>query len=82
MLQPRKRKSSADRKAEIVDTAIRLAAEIGPDRVTTQHLADAVEGGGADAVLAAGIFHFGECTIREVKELFQRRGIPVRPPSG
>jgi AcrR family transcriptional regulator len=42
MLQPRKRKSSADRKAEIVDTAIRLAAEIGPDRVTTQHLADAV----------------------------------------
>ena len=47
-----------------------------------EHLADAVEGGGADAVLAAGIFHFGECTIREVKELFQRRGIPVRPPSG
>ena len=42
MSQPRKRKSSADRKAEIVDTAIRLSAEIGPDRVTTQHLADAV----------------------------------------
>jgi cyclase len=47
-----------------------------------EHLADAVERGGADAVLAAGIFHFGECTIREVKELFQQRGIPVRPPSG
>jgi cyclase len=45
------------------------------------HLADAVEQGGADAVLAAGIFHFGQCTIREVKELFHRRGIPVRPPS-
>jgi AcrR family transcriptional regulator len=42
MSQPRKRKTSADRKAEIVDTAIRLSAEIGPDRVTTQHLADAV----------------------------------------
>jgi len=43
------------------------------------HLADAVTIGGADAALAAGIFHFGECTIREVKELFARRGIPVRP---
>ena len=47
-----------------------------------EHMADAVERGGAEAVLAAGIFHFGECTIREVKELFQRRSIPVRPPSG
>jgi AcrR family transcriptional regulator len=36
------RKSSADRKAEIVQTAIRLAGEYGPDRVTTQLLADAV----------------------------------------
>jgi cyclase len=44
-----------------------------------EHLADAIERGGADAALAAGIFHFGECTIRQVKELFQRRGIPVRP---
>ena len=45
-----------------------------------EHLADVIEHGGADAALAAGIFHFGECTIREVKELFLRRGIPVRPP--
>jgi cyclase len=44
-----------------------------------EHLADAIQCGGADAVLAAGIFHFGECTIREVKELFHTRGIPVRP---
>lgn len=42
MTEPRKRKSAAVRRAEIVDTAIRLSAEIGPDRVTTQHLADAV----------------------------------------
>jgi imidazole glycerol-phosphate synthase subunit HisF len=47
-----------------------------------EHLADAIERGGADAALAAGIFHFGECTIREVKELFQQRGIPVRPVPG
>lgn len=38
----RRRKSAADRKAEIVDTVIDLAADIGPDRVTTQHLADRV----------------------------------------
>lgn len=38
----RQRKSAADRRAEIVSTAIRLSADIGPDRVTTQHLADAV----------------------------------------
>lgn len=42
MAETRKRKSAADRKAEIVETAIRLAADIGPDRVTTQHLADEV----------------------------------------
>ena len=45
-----------------------------------EDLADAVQRGGADAALAAGIFHFGQCTIREVKELFHARGIPVRPP--
>lgn len=46
-----------------------------------EHLADAILLGGADAALAAGIFHFGECTIRDVKELFSQRGIPVRPVS-
>ncbi|MFM8891880.1 MAG: imidazole glycerol phosphate synthase subunit HisF, partial [Planctomycetia bacterium] len=46
-----------------------------------EHLAVAIELGRADAALAAGIFHFGECTIRDVKELFMRRGIPVRPVS-
>ncbi|MFM7108654.1 MAG: imidazole glycerol phosphate synthase subunit HisF [Planctomycetaceae bacterium] len=44
-----------------------------------EHLADAVTIGGADAALAAGIFHFGECTIGDVKRLFAARGIPVRP---
>jgi len=47
-----------------------------------EHMADAVEHGRADAALAAGIFHFGQCTISEVKELFRRRGIPVRPAPG
>ncbi|HXI36902.1 MAG TPA: imidazole glycerol phosphate synthase subunit HisF [Burkholderiales bacterium] len=34
--------------------------------------------GGADAVLAASVFHFGELTIRQVKEHMQSRGIEVR----
>lgn len=42
MTKPRKRKSASDRKAEIVQTAIRLAANYGPDRITTQHLADEI----------------------------------------
>ncbi len=38
----RRRKPAAERKAQIVDEAMRLAAELGPDRMTTQKLADAV----------------------------------------
>jgi cyclase len=43
-----------------------------------EHLADAITKGGADAALAASIFHYGEYTIHETKELMRRRGIPVR----
>ena len=43
-----------------------------------QHLADGVQKGGADAVLAASIFHFGEYTVRQCKELMFDRGIEVR----
>jgi cyclase len=43
-----------------------------------EHLADAILVGGADAALAASIFHYGEYTIRETKRLMQDRGIPVR----
>jgi cyclase len=42
------------------------------------HLADGVTQGRADAVLAASIFHFGEHTVREAKELMRARGIEVR----
>jgi imidazole glycerol-phosphate synthase subunit HisF len=43
-----------------------------------EHLADAILLGKADAALAAGIFHFGEFTIAEVKQAMLERGIPVR----
>ncbi len=43
-----------------------------------QHLADGVTQGGADAVLAASIFHYGEFTVRQAKEYLRERGIAVR----
>ena len=43
-----------------------------------QHLADGVLQGGADAVLAASIFHFGEYTIAEAKTFMQDAGIEMR----
>jgi cyclase len=41
-------------------------------------MVDAVKIGGADAVLAASIFHFGEVSIGEVKAAMAAAGIPVR----
>ena len=42
------------------------------------HLVDAVEHGGADAVLCASIFHYGAYTVREAKDTMRAAGIPVR----
>ncbi len=43
-----------------------------------EHLAEAILLGKADAALAASIFHYGQYTIEETKQLMARRGIPVR----
>ena len=45
---------------------------------TLDHLADGVQQGGADAVLAASIFHYGDHTVAEAKAVMAARGIPVR----
>jgi imidazole glycerol-phosphate synthase subunit HisF len=45
---------------------------------TLEHLADGIQAGGADAVLAASIFHFGEHTVADAKALMAARGIVVR----
>jgi cyclase len=42
------------------------------------HLADAILVGGADAALAASIFHYGEFTIQQTKRAMLARGVPVR----
>lgn len=46
---------------------------------TLQHLVEGITAGGADAVLAASIFHFGELTIAEAKAAMTAAGIVVRP---
>lgn len=44
----------------------------------TDHLIEAARDGGADAVLAASIFHFGEITVREAKAAMAAAGLPMR----
>jgi imidazole glycerol-phosphate synthase subunit HisF len=45
---------------------------------TLEHLVEAVDEGGADAVLCASIFHYGQHTVREAKQHMRAAGIPVR----
>lgn len=42
------------------------------------HFAEALDAGGASAVLAASLFHFGELTVPQVKTYLATRGLPVR----
>lgn len=53
-----------------------LIASGGAGRL--EHFAEAVSLGGADAVLAASLFHFGQLRVAEVKECMAQAGIPVR----
>ncbi len=46
---------------------------------TLEHLAEVLDRGRADAVLAASIFHFGTFTVPQAKEFLKAKGIPVRP---
>ena len=61
--------------ADAVNVPVVASGGVG----TVEHLADGVIQGGADAVLAASIFHFGESTIAEAKEALVRAGVTVRP---
>jgi cyclase len=59
---------------EAVDIPVIASGGVG----TLEHLAQGVLEGKADAVLAASIFHYGEFTVRQAKELMAARGIEVR----
>jgi cyclase len=60
--------------ADAVDVAVIASGGVG----SLNDLADGVQQGGADAVLAASIFHYGQHTVGEAKAHLRARGIPVR----
>jgi cyclase len=60
--------------ADAVDVPVIASGGAG----SLDHLVEAVERGGADAVLCASIFHYGRHTVREAKERMRDAGIPVR----
>jgi imidazole glycerol-phosphate synthase subunit HisF len=62
------------RVAEAVDVPVIASGGAG----TLDHLVQAIETGGADAVLAASIFHYGTYSIQQAKERLREAGIPVR----
>ena len=61
--------------AEAVPVPVVASGGVG----TLQHLVEGVVEGGADAVLAASIFHFGEHTVAEAKAALAAAGVTVRP---
>ena len=62
-----------------VSTAVNVPVIASGGVGSLEHLVDGVRDGGATGVLAASIFHFGEHTVGEAKELMAARGIRVRP---
>ncbi len=60
--------------SDAVDIPVIASGGVG----NLQHFADGIVEGGADAVLAASIFHFGEYTVGQAKRYLAERGIPVR----
>ena len=60
--------------ARAVDIPVVASGGVG----TLEHFAEGILEGEADAVLAASVFHFGEFSIRQVKEYLAARGIPVK----
>jgi cyclase len=60
--------------ADAVDVPVIASGGAG----TLEHLVEAIDEGGADAVLAASIFHYGTYSIEQAKERLEQAGIPVR----
>ena len=60
--------------ADAVDVPVIASGGVG----SLQHLSDGIRIGGADAVLAASIFHYGEFSVQDAKAQLARDGIPVR----
>jgi imidazole glycerol-phosphate synthase subunit HisF len=63
----------------LVSTAVSVPVIASGGVGTLEHLYNGLTAGGADAVLAASIFHFGQLRIRDVKDYLHARGVMVRP---
>jgi cyclase len=61
--------------SDAVDVPVIASGGVGK----LEHLAEGIQKGGADAVLAASIFHYGEHTVGQAKALMASLGIPIRP---
>jgi cyclase len=61
-----------------VADAVRIPVIASGGVGTLEHIAEGLTLGGADAALAASIFHYQEYSIRQVKEFLRDRGVPVR----
>jgi len=62
----------------IISESVRVPVIASGGVGTLEHLAEGVIEGKADAVLAASIFHFGEYTIAEAKQVMAAKGIEMR----
>jgi cyclase len=61
-----------------VSGAVRLPVIASGGAGSAEHMRAALTDGGADAALAASIFHFGELSISEVKQELAGKGLEVR----
>jgi cyclase len=61
-----------------VRDAVRVPLVASGGAGSAEHFAEGVLAGGANAVLGASVFHFGDLTVRQVKEHMRSRGIEVR----
>jgi imidazole glycerol-phosphate synthase subunit HisF len=64
---------------QAVGTAVSVPVIASGGVGTLEHMYEAVSSGGADAVLAASIFHFATFSVRDAKQYLSDRGITIRP---
>jgi len=63
-----------------ISSAVQVPVIASGGAGTPEHFAEVLgDQGGADAALAASLFHFGELTVPQVKRYLQGKGVPVRP---
>ena len=61
-----------------ISDAVRIPVIASGGAGTLDHFYEALTAGGADAALAASLFHFGELSVRDVKQHLASRGVSVR----